>query len=218
VLSASVTKRGTYLLPMLPMFALLLAAHMEQWWAAQRLAAGAIRSAGWWTQLVLCAAFALAPIAAVLWYYASRDPLALGCLAAAGMIVATLVVFSARGAHRAAAYALLACAVLSVAGFLLVVQRIAGAQKDMAPYLEWVDRQLPAGEPVYATGVDEMLEGIVPFVTGRRVVAIERSRIVELRPGFLLVQDSAGAPGEGYRVLGERAFGPGRRMALWKRS
>jgi hypothetical protein len=69
-------------------------------------------------------------------------------------------------------------------------------------------------------GIDETLLGIVPFVTGRRVIPIETKDLSDAP--FVLVQSSgeeaspAGLESAYERVV-SRAFGPRRRMALWRR-
>lgn len=222
LLSASATKRDIYLLPLLPMLALLLAANMHAWWVEQSAAAVPIRSPEWWLQCLLCAVFALAPVGGTLWRLGSRDPVALTYLVAAGGMALFLAWQSTRGARHPLALALLALAAAGVVGLVFVMPRALEPQKNMMPFVRWVGTQLPAREPVYATGVDETLEGIVPFVTGRRLVEIELARLRGAAPAFVLVQGSQGgrtAPdlGKDYRLLGERHFGPGRYMALWRR-
>jgi 4-amino-4-deoxy-L-arabinose transferase-like glycosyltransferase len=220
ILSAAATKRSIYLLPMLPVLALLLAANMQTWWTKQNATAGPIKSPGWWLQVVLSTAFMMAPTIATLLYLDSRDEIAVGFLGAAAVIFVGLAVLSISGARRAAAAALFAASAASVVGLMFVVPRLAETEKNMMPFLGWVDSQLPTGAPVYATGVDETLEGIVPFVTSRPVIEVDSVALESAPPAYVLVQDGSGgskAPdlGRRYELLGEASFGPERYMALW---
>ena len=80
ILSMSSTKRGIYLLPMLPLLALLLAAHAGTW--LQRSGPDSVRSRAWWTQVCLVFAFAAAPTAIGLMYLMKLDPVGIGLLLA----------------------------------------------------------------------------------------------------------------------------------------
>ncbi len=221
ILSASATKRALYLLPMLPPLFLLLASRAEAWWAARP--AGALRGKAWWTQAVFVVLLAAVPTVAALAYLRRLAPGALAFLAVVAALAAALVVFSRRGAQRRALEALGACAVAAAVGLLVVDTRLAEPIKNMTPFVASVTQHIPAGEPIYVTGdIDETVNGIVPFVTGNRVVETIPSRIPELAPRYVLVQDKNGgrtapqlpAP---YELVVARHFGPGRYLALWRR-
>ena len=119
--------------------------------------------------------------------------------------------------------ALGAYALAGVVGLIVVTVPLAAPEKDMAPFVEWIDEQIPANQPIYALGtIDETLDGIVPFVTGRSLIAIMPAEIAERRPQYILVQDKEGgrtAPqiGPPYELLRDSSFGPGRYFAIWRR-
>jgi hypothetical protein len=82
---------------------------------------------------------------------------------------------------------------------------------------------VPATETLYVTGeIDETLDGIVPFVTGRHAVAINAAEIEATRPRFVLVQGKNGASAAAslaapYRRLANSEVGSDRYLALWSR-
>ena len=224
VLSAAATKRETYLLPLLPPLFLLLAADSVEWWQARAQRQG--WGKGWWIQLGFVGFVALAPAAGTLVYLRRPDPLAVGLLAAAAALLTSAVSAARRQRGWRAPAALLACSLVGAAGLAVLPGRMLDRDKDMAPFVAWIDGRLPSGEPVYAVGADESLEGIVPFVTGRRVVSIGPS---DLAPGagplpsFVVVQSGAGKPvdplaGAPYVLEKGRLFGNARWIGLWQRS
>jgi 4-amino-4-deoxy-L-arabinose transferase-like glycosyltransferase len=221
LLSASSTKRGLYLLPVLPPLFLLLAAEAVEWW--QRRPAGPLRGVGWWLQIVLVAGFAVAPTVFGLAYLRSVDPFALGALVAFAAVTGVLVRSSLRGRGPAVLGALGALAAATVVGLLVVLVHLAAPDRNMAAFLRDFDRHMAPGEPVTFVGdVDETVHGIVPFVTGRRLVIAEPGEIETRHPECVLVQNnSAGrtaptlpAP---YELKGARTFGPERYLAFWCR-
>jgi 4-amino-4-deoxy-L-arabinose transferase-like glycosyltransferase len=218
-----VAKRGIYLLPLLPPLFLLLAANTEAWW--QDSAKSPLGSRAWWIQIALVALLAAAPAAVGLVYLRVLDPFTIGFLVALGAVLAAVVLFTLRRDAVKGVAAVGVCAVAAVYGLVVVTPRLAEPEKNMTPFVAWVGEQLPAGQPVYAFGrIDETLEGIVPFVTHRRLVTLEASTIAEAPPRFVLVQDKEGgatAPDlekNRYALVRERSFGPGRYMALWQRN
>jgi hypothetical protein len=222
ILSASATKRGIYLLPLLPPLFLLLAAHASAWWT--RLPrSDPKRSVAWWLQAACVIGWAAGPTAVVLGLLRSAHPWALAYLAALAVPAVALIVFARRGDGRRAIAALAICAVASAFGLLGVAARLAAPQKDMSPFVAWVDEQIPAGQSIVVVGdVDETVLGIVPFVTGRQVAPAAANDVAGLRPRWILVQDKNGgqtAPtfGPAYRLVDARSFGPGRYVALWER-
>jgi 4-amino-4-deoxy-L-arabinose transferase-like glycosyltransferase len=220
ILSASTTKRSIYLLPMLPPLALLIAAHGAAW--CERAREGLARAWPWWTQAALLIAFAAGPALLGMFYVRRVDPLALGILAAVAVLVAALVVTRKQKTGRGLA-ALGASAVAGVVSLFAVAMHFGGEAKDMSEFVAWIDEQIPANESVYGYGsLDETFDGIVPFVTGRKVVALDAADIERLAPTHIVVQDKDGgttAPdlSARYDLLGERNFGPGRYFAVWQR-
>jgi len=222
ILSASTTKRGVYLLPMLPLLALLLAAHGGAW--LERRARRGARAWPWWAQVALVGVFALAPPVIGVAYTGRPDGFALGVL---GGIVVVLGVLVAAARRDEARLGIAALGVSAIAGFLslfLVAMHFGAPEKDMSEFVAWIDENLPPGESVHGFGtLDETFAGIVPFVTGRDVVPLEPEAIDRLAVAYIVVQDKNGgstAPdlGPGYDLLAERNFGPGRYFAVWQRS
>ena len=91
----------------------------------------------------------------------------------------------------------------------------------MTPFVAWVGAQLPSTETLYVTGeIDETLDGIVPFVTGRHAEPIGAAEIEANRPRFVLVQGKNGAKtattlAAPYRRLASSEVGTDRYLALW---
>jgi 4-amino-4-deoxy-L-arabinose transferase-like glycosyltransferase len=227
LLSVASTKRGIYLLPLLPPLFILAAAALQEVLArdpADRprwigVLFGAV-------QPVVLAAWGLALPASVLVY--TRSPwtstivlLVFGALAGlAGLWSGPRGGLSwAWEAHRFSAVLFCVCA-------LTLVVPLLDAQKDMAPFAARVDAFLPAGEDVHALAADETLCGIIPFVTGRRVSPISGVEMESLLkegkgPAYLLQRVDPGTySGDlaktGYRLLLEGRFGTGRILRLWK--
>jgi 4-amino-4-deoxy-L-arabinose transferase-like glycosyltransferase len=221
LLSASSTKRGLYLLPVLPPLFLLLAAEAVEWW--QRRPAGPVRGAGWWLQVALVAGLAVGPTVFALVYLRSVDPLAIAALIAIAAVTALLIVSARRGRASAALGALGALAAATVVGLLVVVVHLAGPDRNMTAFLEDFDGRMAPGEPVTFVGdVDETINGIVPFVTGRRLVISGLADVQNRQPQCVLVQNnSAGRTAPElpppYERQGARTFGPERYLAFWCR-
>jgi 4-amino-4-deoxy-L-arabinose transferase-like glycosyltransferase len=222
LLSAPATKRGLYLMPVLPPLFLLLAAVAAEWWT--KTLAPRLTSAAWLAQSALVALFAVVPAAFALVYLHVVDPRAVLYLAVAWILIGALVVYSLRGDGARALATLGVSAIASVVGLLVAVAPLAAPRKDLSPFLTWVGAQVPAGEPIYVTGeVDETLAGIVPFVTGRRAVAVAASDIETLEPRFVLVQSKGGAKTAAalaapYAQLRSHGIGDDRYLALWSRA
>ena len=227
VLSASSTKRETYLLPLLPpLFLLLAVVSFERWEESRQRARW---GSAWWSQLGVVGFVAMAPAIGAMAYRHRADPLAVSVLVA-GLALCTVSGLAVRRQQpRRAAAALLACALVAAAGLAVLPGRTLDGDKDMAPFVAGIGSDLPPGEPVYAVGVDETLEGIVPFVTGRRVVAVEESSLVgatadaRTRPPFVVVQSGHGHPadplaGAPYVFQQGRLFGNARWIGLWRLS
>ncbi|HEX5421849.1 MAG TPA: glycosyltransferase family 39 protein [Gammaproteobacteria bacterium] len=220
ILSAAATKRGLYLLPMLPPLLLLLAARAEAWW--KRRPEGPLKGYAWWWQAAFVVLLAAAPTALVLGYLRRLDAAALGVLAVVALLTAALAIYSRRGDSRRTLAALGACAVVGVVGLLAVDTRLAAPIKDMTPFVASIGAKLPPDAVIHVTGdIDETVNGILPFVTGDRVVETMPAEIAVDKPRYVVVQDKHGgrtAPRlpAAYQLLAERHFGPGRYLALWR--
>ena len=221
LLSAASTKRGLYLLPMLPPLFLLLAAEAVDWWEWR--AAAMWRSGAWWLQVLFVVLLAVGPTVFALRYLHSTDTVAIAALAAVAVVTGALVVLAYRGRESASLGALGVLAVASVAGLVVLVVHLAAPERNMAAFLRDLDRRMAPGEPVSLIGdVDESVNGIVPFVTGRRVVTTTVADLPVRQPVCVLVQNNeAGrtAPDlpRPYERKGARTFGPERYMAFWCR-
>jgi 4-amino-4-deoxy-L-arabinose transferase-like glycosyltransferase len=219
ILSAAATKRGLYLLPLLPPLLVLLAALAVEMWRAR----GPSAPRAWLATLALVAVAALGPVALALAYLRVLEPRA---LAYSALVVAALAAAAwarRRGFETRALAALGASALAAVLGLLVVVADLAAPYKDLTPFVAWIGSQVPPNEALYVLGdVDETLQGIVPFATGRRALAIDAAVLAVSAPPYVLVQskegeaDAAALPPP-YAQIGERAFGPGRHLALWAR-
>ena len=221
LLSAASTKRGLYLLPVLPPLFLLLAAEAVDWWESRATAVR--RSVAWWVQVLFVVALAVGPTAFALRYLHSADPVAIAALVAVGVMIGALVVLAYRGREATSLGALGVLAVGSVACLLVLVVHLAAPERNMTAFLRDLDRRMPPGEPVSLIGdVDESVNGIVPFVTGRRVVNTTVADLPVRQPMCVLVQNNeAGRTAPElpppYERKGARTFGPERYMAFWCR-
>jgi 4-amino-4-deoxy-L-arabinose transferase-like glycosyltransferase len=221
LLSVPATKRGLYLMPVLPPLLLLLAAVAAEWWAS--VAAPRLRGAVWLAQATLVGLFAVAPAAGALAYLRIVDARAVSFLVAVAILLTALVVFSLRGERAKALATLATCSIAAGVGLLAIVAPLAAPRKDMTPFVAWVGAQVPSADTLYVAGeIDETLDGIVPFVTGRRAVAIGAAEIETRRPRFVLVQGKNGAETAStlaapYKRLASSDIGSGRYLALWSR-
>lgn len=227
VLTLSATKRETYLLPLLPPLLLLMALAVRDRFLEAR-PAGGWRRAGEWLQAALSALLVLVPSLAVVAYTRSVGPGSGAALAAAAILAGGL--FAAVYRHRlrlAAGFAAAAAVVSLGTALALVVPRLE-PEKDFRPFLERVDRTLPAGEPVYAVGADETVLGIVPFVTRRRVVQMAPQALPDGSPGappplyVLAQQKGRKAPRlpeleAHYELVDPWGGSRDRRLGLWRR-
>ena len=222
ILSASTTKREIYLLPLLPPLALLLAVHAAAWF--QRAGTQAVRSWPWWIQVTMIAAFAAGPSVAVLNYLKRLDTLAVGYLIVLAVILSALITLSRMRRRKAALVAFGTATLAGVFGLFVVVVRLMEPEISMRPFVAWIDEQIPEGQAIYAVGdIDETFDGIVPFVTGRRVVTVDADQVERVAPDYVVVQGKKGRkvalnPDSGYELVQERNFGPRRYLAVWRRS
>jgi 4-amino-4-deoxy-L-arabinose transferase-like glycosyltransferase len=217
VLSASATKRETYLLPLLPLIFIWLGIRTHEWWQQWQLRGEASSGAGWWLQAALLAIYALAvPIGAWIWLR-SFNPWVAVTLLVALLCVSALCYYSATAQRLRAGPAAMTCAVAGAATILLLAPLLLNQMKDMAPFVRTIDRSLPADQPVYALGVDETLRAEFPFYTGRSVVPITRAE----RPEWIVQQDNHDgrvidlAPD--YMLTARQSFGSRRTLELWRR-
>ena len=221
LLSVPATKRGLYLMPVLPPLMLLVAAVAAEWWASS--AAGRLRGAAWLSQAALVALSAAVPTIAVLAILHVADAHAVSFLIALAVLLVALGAFSLRGERATSLATLATCSIASVVGLLTVAAPLAAPRKDLSPFVAWVGSQVPSTEMLYVTGeIDETLDGIVPFVTGRRAVPIGTAEIEASRPRFVLVQGKNGASKAAtlsapYRLLANSEVGTDRYLALWSR-
>jgi 4-amino-4-deoxy-L-arabinose transferase-like glycosyltransferase len=225
LLSLSATKRETYLLPLLPLLFLWLGIRSCEWWQEWQLRAGRGLGAMWWLQVCLLCLFALAaPLAAWIWL-GTANAAVLAALLAAILAAAWLLYTSAMAQRPRAGPAALICAFAGSALTLALAPVLLNDTKDMAPFVRWIGQQLPAGQPVYATGVDETLVAEVPFYTGRAVVPMDiqtlrTAQAMPRRPEWVLVQDNhdgrASSLAPDYALIGARFFGPHRQLMLWR--
>ena len=208
-------------MPVLPPLMLLLAAVAAEWWASSDVPR--LRGAVWLGQAALVALFAAVPAGAAVAYLRVADAHAVSFLIAVALLVGALVMFSLRGERATALATLATCSIASAVGLLTVAAPLAAPRKDMTPFVAWVGAQIPSTEPLYVTGeIDETLDGIVPFVTGRHAEAMGAPEIETKQPRFVLVQGKNGAHNAEslsapYRLLGSSAVGTDRYLALWTR-
>jgi 4-amino-4-deoxy-L-arabinose transferase-like glycosyltransferase len=221
LLSVPATKRGLYLMPVLPPLMLLLAAVAAEWWSsstAQRL-----RGAVWLSQAALVALSAAVPTVAVLATLHIVDAHAISFLIALAVLLVALAAFSLRGERTTALATLATCSIAAAVGLLTVAAPLAAPRKDLSPFVAWVGGQIPSAETLYVTGeIDETLDGIVPFVTGRHAEATTAAEIEAKRPRFVLVQGKNGASAAAalaapYHLLASSEVGTDRYLALWSR-
>ena len=221
LLSVPATKRGLYLMPVLPPLMLLLAAVAAEWWTSST--ADRLRGAVWFAQAALVALFAAVPAAGAIAYLHVVDAHAVSFLIAVAFLVGALVTFSLRGERATALATLATCSIASAVGLLTVAAPMAAPRKDMTPFVAWVGAQIPSTEPLYVTGeIDETLDGIVPFVTGRHAETMPAAEIETKRPRFVLVQGKNGAHNAEslaapYRLIASSEVGTDRYLALWTR-
>jgi 4-amino-4-deoxy-L-arabinose transferase-like glycosyltransferase len=229
VLSLSSTKREIYMLPLLPPLFLEMGAV-----SARALDVGGTRESGgwvrvsWWIQAVLCGLWGFVPAAALAIYHRSLGPAEAVGLVMALVCAAGGLVFTARKRQfDAGIFAMASAAVFAVASLTIVAPAMEH-QKDMRPMARWVDTCLAPGETVYALGADETLLGVIPFVTGRRVVACEpdgsfgAGGAAHPWPSTLILQEKGGAEKlppvlTGYDLVQGLESGSRRRWSIWHR-
>jgi 4-amino-4-deoxy-L-arabinose transferase-like glycosyltransferase len=219
LLSASATKRELYLLPLLPPLFLFLASHAVEAWRRAPPSRG--RHLGWAVQIVLCTALAVGPVLAVGVYLQKMSTSSIAFVSFTVAVATATVVFGQSRSRPALAPVVL-LAVAGAIGLLGVVPAQLDSSKNMAPFLTWVDATLPQDGIVYAVGrIDETLEGIVPFTTGRKLVALTSDDVTAVWPEYVLAQDADGGANlpdlpDSFEALGARIFGVERYLGLWR--
>lgn len=223
LLSASATKRETYLLPLLPPLFILMGLCLVA--LQQKASAGSLRAGGVLkAQVILTGAWGVVLPAAEIFYF-KRVSLLGASLAAASALSAVLAWMGfAKGRfsldRNPAQIAPAASAVLAM--FLIAVPALA-PQKDMSPFIAEIGSRIPAGSQVVVLGADETLCGIIPFVTGRGVAVISEAPHGSSEGPLWLVwqgQDEAtraGLESSGYVLVTKRTFGSARTVSLWRR-
>ncbi len=222
LLSLSATKRETYLLPLLPLLFLWLGIRTCEWWQQWQLRDDSRLGALWWMQVVLLSLITLAaPVGAWIWLGVFNAWLLVTLLLALAAVGA-LVYFSATAQRLRAGPAALVCGITGGAIVLILAPVLLNDVKDMAPFVRRIGAQLPPGQPVSATGVDETLAAEIPFYTGRSVVPITIDQLRDPaesghRPEWVLMQDSSASLEPDYALVDQRNFGAHRRLLLWHR-
>lgn len=227
LLSLASTKRETYLLPLIPPLAMLMALALEE---ALRRGGAALDGADRWlfgrVQPLLLSLWGLAVPAALVVYTRSPRPAYVTLLAAGLLAGLTGIYFGLKARLPQAWDAHRVSAALMCAAALAAAVPVAEAQKNMAPFCRWAGVAVPGRGPIPALGADETLCGIIPFTTGRWIESLTAAQWAGRissgdTPPYLLEQSGAGRGDEGmsragYSVLGERQFGPGRTLRLWR--
>ena len=228
LLSIASTKRETYLLPILPLLAMLMATATLEAMASdpekqtrfQRWSFGHV-------QPVILSLWGLALPVGLLVYTHSTWSSYLLAAVVAGIAGAMGWSWGRSGRLRQAWDAhRLSAGVFCLSALLLLVPLL-DKDKNIAPFAQWLDGQLPKGAPILALGADETLCGIIPFVTGREVRALNPAEFRALaaskeRPGFVAQQGDPRSPTpcdpsrEGYVKVKEASFGPNRYILLWR--
>ncbi|OYW05124.1 MAG: hypothetical protein B7X11_02205 [Acidobacteria bacterium 37-65-4] len=229
LLSAATTKRETYLLPLLPPLVFLMALAMED--ALAGAARCPLDGAGRWLvarlQPLLLSLWGLAlPVALILYTRSPRPSyVAVGTVALCAGIAG--VAWGFRGdLARAWEAQRVSAAIFCIVALVLAVP-VAEPQKDMAPFARWVGEQVPGKDRIPALGADETLCGIIPFTTGRGVQVFSaeswgEQSVAGLFPAWVLEQANERSKDyrlslQGYLVVRQQKFGPGRTLRLWKR-
>ena len=221
VLTLSSSKRETYLLPLMAPLCLLTALTVIDRLAIGEAASSLRRRPGAvaWVNAIMIGLLGGVPAMALGIHTHAFRPATVFWLLLALLFAAGIVVFLKRGDFRRASV----CAVFSTAvccvSILVLLMPALDSEKSFVPFLSWIDTQLSPGQPVYVIGADETLRGIVPFTTGRNVVAIKPGQASP--PRFLLCQVVNGEHvnpqvEKSYDLLRSEYIGPRRCLSLWQ--
>ena len=222
VLSLASSKREVYLLPLLPALALLMAESVRDRIEAEGRSPrpGRWARTGDWLQAAIFGLAGIAPAAVDVVVTRGVTPVSAVFFVAGTVAAAALAMAVARREIARAFWIGAASMGLALAGVMTLVIPRVDAMKNMEPFIAGVDAILLPGEPVRAIGSDETLLGIVPFVTGRRVIPIEPKDLADAP--FVVVQSDVNDPEfpslkAAYEPVVTQDFGPVRRIALWRR-
>jgi 4-amino-4-deoxy-L-arabinose transferase-like glycosyltransferase len=225
LLSISATKRETYLLPLLPLLFLWLGIRGYEWWQDWQRRTNAGLGVIWWLQVLLLCLYALAPPLAAWIWLRTLNAWVLAALLVAALSAGGLLYASAAAQRVRAGLAALVCAFAGSALALALAPMLLNETKDMGPFVRWIGQQLPAGQAVYATSVDETLAAEIPFYAGRAVVPLDIQLLrqpgaMATRPEWVLVQDNhdgrASSLNPDYALIAGRSFGAHRSLLLWR--
>ncbi len=220
LLSFAGTKRGLYLLPLLPAFSLLVG-----WWMARPPA-----GAAWERRLALGWAVVLVTLGAALALLAGFVDRAYWPASLAGALVYGAAVFTVRDvSSRPRAEAWLATLLLVALGAALALGFAVQANernKDMRPLLEAVNREVPDDATLHLFHPTETTRGYVAFYTGRRPPIVEDldalASLAATAPAWALVEGKRGRgdmlrvaeSGIPYREVARRETTSGRTLHL----
>jgi 4-amino-4-deoxy-L-arabinose transferase-like glycosyltransferase len=219
-LTLSGTKRELYLLPVYPLFALLIAAGASA--DGERLV-WEEKLERWW-ELILLGCTALAPVAIFLapnrWLFS---------IPAVALMYAFWY-WSKSHATQTRETRLLRTAVmlcLAAAVLLITVKPFVDKYKSFTPFVYELEKQVPATVQLYAYRPDETTLGVVGFYTGRRIKEVELDELKTVAAinttSWLIVRDSkprggnygdivtAGIP---HRLVSEQVVGDSRTMRI----
>jgi 4-amino-4-deoxy-L-arabinose transferase-like glycosyltransferase len=173
LLSFAGTKRGLYLLPLLPAFALLVG-----WWMTHPP-----QGPLWERRVAHAWAAILVVLGALLAVLAGFVDASFWAASVAGAVVYAAAAYALRNVfRRPRPEAWLATALLLALGAALALAAAAPANernKNMRPLLEVVNREVPTGETLHLFHPTETTRGYVAFYTGRRPLIVED--LAELR-------------------------------------
>lgn len=224
ILSLAATKRTNYLMPLFAPLFLLLALAVDDRMA--RFASG-VGEGRWarlsrWAQSIFLAILVVVPGVAVSIYLRSitvrgGTAIALGT----GVAIVLLVATSRQRLRAIVCWSGVAALVFAV-GALVVAMPALEPRKDFTPFVSFVDQQIPRGQPVATVGADETLNGIIPFLTGRRVIDLDRDDLAATDAKYIVVQsdtkkgsDLRSSPR--FDLVHRTILGNSRELALWRR-
>ncbi len=226
LLSLASTKRETYLLPILPALAILLAISIRD-----ALQIDPTVESRWHRALFgrlqpcfLAVWGVLVPLA-VIAYTRSATALSLSALLAAAAVGWVGIRWAGRGRMKMAWKAHCLSAVLFCLFVVGLAMPAINARKDMAPFIRWIGAQMSGSREISAVGADETLRAIVPFTTGKRLRTLTPAELsmeiaASRQPRFLVEQldslDRNVLKKGRYILLREERFGRHRVVRLWR--